>query len=256
MSVTNTEIKPNEPAAIESDFHSLFIKELPEEYLPVQDESGEVVDGLFQRIPAEALYSLYLGEFMDDNNHGLNRIIYALQTGAEGNLELHISSNGGYVHEGIKLYNLINTLYRGRTTTYLNWGYSMGAIAFLFGDSRVVYEHSSLMIHNWSGGFYGKSQDIEDQLKHTKENLWSFFSKLIKPYLTKKQIKRVEKGTELWFNSRELLESGMATHIIVGSELIEAKDYLKKYKKNGRLKKKYINEKNSEIEEYLMKEDS
>lgn len=249
-------IPQNEPAAIESDYHSLFVKELPEELIPLQSESGDIIEGLYQQVPAGFLYSLFLGEFGDETNHGLNKIIYALQTSAPGDLEIHITSPGGYTHEGMTLYNVINTLYKGRTTTYLNWGYSMGAIAFLFGDARVVYENSSLMIHNWSGGFYGKSRDIEDQLNHTKENLWSFFSKLISPYLSKKQMKSVEKGNELWFTSRELLENGMATHIIVDGELIEAKDYLKQYKKDGTLKKKYRKKaEEKSVEEYLMKED-
>jgi len=222
---------------IESDSHSLFVADVPEERIPLVDEQGNEIPELFQIVPAGRVYSLYLGDFRDETLHGFNKILYNLQTNPAEALEIHISSPGGYVHEGIVLYNIISSMYRERTSTYLHWGYSMGAIAFLFGDTRVVFEDSSLMIHNWSGGFYGKSKDIEDQLNHTKENLWKFFSKFINPYLNKKEIKKVERGEELWFTSRELLKKGMATHIIVDGEMIESEEYLKKFKKDGTIRK-------------------
>lgn len=220
---------------VESDLHTLFVKNIPEEEIPLQTEDGEDIPGMVQKIPAEKIASLFLGEFDEENNHGLNKILYVLQSGDISRLEIHISSPGGLVYEGMTLYNIINALYKGRTTTYLNYGYSMGALVFLFGDERIVYENSSLMIHNWSGGFFGKSSDIEAHLKHSKELIWNFFNNIISKYLTKKEIDRVKRGEELWFTSREMLEKGIATSLIKDGEVYSAEEYLKKFDKRGNL---------------------
>jgi len=237
MNKSNEEIlADNRNEVIESDLHTLFIKEMPDEMIPLYDENGNVLEGLWQKLSSFTSYSLFLGEFLDETNHGFNKILNELQNRKEGDeLKLHISSNGGYVHEGMVLFNIVSSLFPN-ATTYLNYGYSMGALVFLFGKERVIYENSSLMIHNWSGGFYGKSYDIEAQLEHVKKKNWKFFSKIINPYLTKKEIKNIKKGGDEWFDARKMLKRGIATSIMIDGEVLTAKEYLKG-KKNKPLKK-------------------
>jgi len=232
---------------IESDHHSLFIKNIPEEFIPVLSEDDETIEGIYQHTSPYNLYSIFLDEFRDNTKHGLHKIINALQEGSENDyVELHISSPGGYVDEGMALFNVLNAMYNGRVTTYINYGHSMGALAFLYGDERIVYESSSLMIHNWSGGLYGKSPDMEAYLEHSNSNLWKFFSKIIKPYLTKKEMKRVKRGEELWFEAYDMLDRGMATSIIMEGEVLTRDEYLEKYNKKGNIRKKWIKKQQKE----------
>jgi hypothetical protein len=115
----------------------------------------------------------------------------------------------------------------------------MGALTFLFFNERTIYEHSEIMFHNWSGGFGGKASDIEDHFIHTKNYLRNFFKKILKPYFSKKEIKKILNGKETWLDSYEMLERGIATGVIKDGEYYTTEDYLNKYKKNGKLKKSY-----------------
>jgi ATP-dependent protease ClpP protease subunit len=165
----------------------------------------------------------------------------------EGFLEAHISSYGGYTREGIELFNIINSAYANNSTAYLNFGYSMGALTFLMFHERVIYENSEIMFHNWVGGFGGKAADIESHFGHTKKYLRRFFRKLLKPYFTKKEIKSIEDGKEVWMNSYDMLKKGIATGIIIDGEYLSADEYFKKYNKKGKIRKSW--KKDNEIKE-------
>jgi ATP-dependent protease ClpP protease subunit len=234
---------------IRSDYHTLIIEYKDEERIPLPDEDGNIMEGIFEIIPSYTKYRLFIGDFMDDSLHGWNEIKDKLMNAEEIDfLEVHISSPGGYTTEGIELFNIINTKFKN-AQVYLNYGFSMGALTFLYFDDRTIYEHSEIMFHNWSGGFGGKAQDIEDHFNHTKRHLKGFFQSVMKPYFSKKEIKNILNGKEKWLSSYEMLKRGIATGIIKDGEFYESEDYLKKFKKNGKIRKSYAKKLEKEEEE-------
>jgi ATP-dependent protease ClpP protease subunit len=176
---------------------------------------------------------------MEDAPHGWNQIKDKLMNAGPGDLlEVHISSDGGVIREGIELYNIINSRFKN-SQVYLNYGYSMGALTFLFFDDRTIYEHSDIMFHGWAGGFGGKSSDIEDQFNHFNTHLQKFNDGLLKPYFSKKEIRNIKNGREKWLTSYDILERGIATGIIKDGEYYTAEQYLERFKKNGKMKKSF-----------------
>jgi ATP-dependent protease ClpP protease subunit len=238
----------NDNEILMSDFHTLITTKIQEERIPAQTEDGLPVEGFYEIVPEYEKLRLFVNDFQDDSVHGWNKIKNKLMETDGGLLEVHISSYGGYVKEGIELYNIINTKYQD-AQAYLNYGYSMGALTFLMFKERIVYEHSDIMFHNWSGGLYGKAQDMEDRLNHDTRHLNRFFAKLMEPYFSKKEIKKIIKGKEFWCDSRQMLERGIATGIIKDGEYYNTKDYLEKYDKNGNIKKKWQKKQDKLIKE-------
>ncbi len=220
--------------------HSLFIEEKPSMMVPVKDENGNQIETLFEQTPSYTVNKLFLGAF-DENGNGMHRIANRLQESSPNStLEMHISSRGGYVHELIELYNLVNTVFHKNVVTYCNYGYSAGALAFLMGSDRVVYEHSDWMMHSYSGGFGGKRDDMITHLEHEDARLQKFFNQMMKPYFTKKELKKMQKGKDFWMGAEEMLKRGIATHIIIDGESMTAQDYLDKLypkRKKKRLKR-------------------
>jgi ATP-dependent protease ClpP protease subunit len=146
------------------------------------------------------------------------------------------------VDELIVLYNTVDALFRGRCTTFINYGFSAGAMAFLLGDQRIAYEYSSSMFHSYSGGFFGKRDDLLTQMKHEDKKLTRFFRDLVRPYFSKKDIDKVNKGKDYWMETLEMCKKNIVTHVITGSEMITAKEYIKlKKKSNHKPKKKKKN---------------
>lgn len=215
-----------EENVIYADNHSLFIEERPMMMEPLRDEEGNAVEKYFEQTGGFTLYKLFIGDF-HENGNGIQRIINKLQGAKpEDMLELHISSHGGFVHELLELYNLIDTIFYKGVATFCNYGYSAGAMAFLMGEERVVYEHSDWMMHSYSGGFIGKRDDMLTHLKHEDKRLQRFFNEIMEPYFTKKELKKMQGGKDFWMTSEEMLDRGVATHIMVRGELMEGWQYM------------------------------
>lgn len=219
------QIQPDDNT-IESEHHTLFIEESPMTFKPLT-EGGQTVANLYEAEGGFTTAKLFMGDFAEEQN-GTQKIINKLQNVSNKDivLELHISSYGGSVDELLEYYHLINTGYRGNCVTYLSMGYSAGAIAFLFGTERIIYEHSDFMLHSYSGGAVGKRDDMLVQLAHTDSRIQKFFEDMLSPYFSKKERKKMSKGKDFWLNSEQMLERGIATHIVMNGELLSAQEYL------------------------------
>ena len=141
------------------------------------------------------------------------------------------------IKEGQNFFNVINNKFKDRTTTILDSaGYSMGALTFLMGNERIVTEEADLMLHDYSGGLYGKAGEMEAQHEHEKIHLRKFFRKILvdNGFLSEKEFKKMLIGKDYWMDVKELCKRGMVTHVLVDGEKITAKKYLKRLKKNTR----------------------
>lgn len=228
----NTDVK-------NSKHHTLFKESKPEnkEVVTVDGES------LYKITPAYTSYRMFIDVFAE-TERGLHEIFNVLWNAAPSDtLELRINSWGGFVKEGQNFFNIIRNKFNGRTTTVLDSaGYSMGALLFCCGDTRIVMEQSDLMFHDYSGAAFGKGQEIESQVEHTKKHIRKFFKEVIigKGFLTEKEFEQMLIGKDFWMDVPEMCERGIATHVMVNGELVKAHKYLKTLKKqdkNGKKKK-------------------
>jgi ATP-dependent protease ClpP protease subunit len=227
--------------AIYAQYHSLFWEEHQSKMEPLftADENGNElqVPGVYEEQPGFTLYKLFIGDFAETGN-GLQKIINKLQqAGPDDILELHISSHGGVVDELVEIHNLCDTLFYDRVVTYLNIGYSAGAWAFLLGKERLVYEHSDLMFHSYAGGGYGKRDDMLNHIEHQDKRVSKYLGDTLKPYFTKKEIRKMMKGQDYWLDTEEMCRRGIATHVMVKGDVYTAEDYLKSLKKKNKGKK-------------------
>ena len=236
---------PNMPGmddSLESDFHVLLSKEYPAEMVPFLD-GDQVIAGLFEEIPASTIHKLFVGDFME-HGKGLVKLINKLQEVYRSDiLEMHISSYGGSFTEVVQLHNLIDSMFKARCTTYMNHGYSGGAMAFVMAKERIIYKHSTAMFHFFSGGERGKGHDMLDSLQHSIGTIGKYYREQLNPYFTKKELTRMIKGgKEFWMDSTEMMNRGVATGIIIGGEYFTSEDYFKKYNKQGEVRKKWHKE--------------
>lgn len=207
-----------------NEFHTLFINKEP----------GETI----QITPDYNRYILYLTEF-GENARGLHEAYQSLREAKENDiLEIRINSIGGLISEGKILYNLKNELFNGRCITVLDpLGYSMGALAFCFGDERVIYETSEIMYHNYSTGTFGKGNEIISHMKHTDKSLKNFFDSVILG-LSDEEKKSLYSGGDFWFDAKEMCKRKIATIVSIDGYDFKAEEYLKLLKRMNRKAKK------------------
>ncbi|MGI7118707.1 ATP-dependent Clp protease proteolytic subunit [Campylobacter coli] len=171
-------------------------------------------------------YTLNISSF-DHEEGELENIFADLNDANEGDsIQIFIASVGGFADELNRFTNIIRTKFYGNVTTVLNpFGYSCGAMLFLIGNSRVIYENSSIMFHSVNFGVSGKHSDVKTQFDFSNKYWNEYMKALLNPYLTKKEIELLIDGAEFWFDAYEMCKRGIATHINVFGLSMKADAY-------------------------------
>jgi len=234
---------PEEDNVIISDNHTLVSKDFNPEMVSVSD-GGQIIPNIFEKVDGYTLHKFYIGNFTDVSGHGLHKIFNRLQeSGLNDMLELHISSYGGSFTEVVSLHNIIDSMYGSRSISYMNHGYSGGAMAFVMCPERIIYKHSTCMFHFFSGGEQGKGSDMLNALNHSIKTIDHYYREQLGDYFTKEELDlMVHHGKEYWFDSVEMMNRGIATGIIINGEYFNSETYKKKFNKNGKIRKKWITE--------------
>lgn len=213
---------------IKTENHTLYIDTFPVEYKKIKTDDDERQH--YIRYSESATYTLHLSNFADDatDTHKIiNKISRSRYTDS---ITLLIASNGGSVNEGVQIISAVTTNFNAsgiKTRCYAN-AYSMAALVFCIGTSRIVTESTRMMIHNYSVSTRGKGNNIVDMID-SATNLYNTLAKkylLDSGYITQREFEDVMNGKDLWLNCIELCERGIATDVHVGTNSLTAEKYL------------------------------
>ena len=122
-------------------------------------------------------------------------------------MEIIFSSPGGSIIDGFELFDFMQHLRsKGHhlTTGTLGYAASMAGILLQAGDTRWIGQQAWLMIHRASFGAYGKTFEIEDEVKFIKrieERVLDIFTS--RSNLTRNKIKRNWERKDWWISSEE-----------------------------------------------------
>ncbi len=138
--------------------------------------------------------------------------------GAE-RLDIHINSPGGFVFDGIAIYNALRG-FEGQKTVYVDGlAASIASIVALAGDKVITNEGASWMIHDPMGGVFsfGTADQIEDDAAKTVKALRNIRENLLDIYTnaTGQPLSRISAwmSGETWMTPAEALERGFTDEI-------------------------------------------
>lgn len=133
-------------------------------------------------------------------------------------LNVHISSYGGEVAEGLAIYNMLKN-HKAKVRTYCDgFACSIASVIFMAGDERIMNEASLLMIHNAWMNTVGNAE----QLRKDAADLEIITQASISAYMGKVNITEDELkealDAETWILPSDALEKGFATSIVAGTQ--------------------------------------
>lgn len=178
-------------------------------------------------------YRLFLDSLVHEGSD-IHEILNTLHNAEdEDTLEVRINSRGGYVMYGHPFINIMKGKFKNRCITIIESdALSMGGLIFMAADTRIIYEHSSLMVHTISGGTYGKAPDAKKQLEAEAHSFEMILRSLYKNVMTEEELSRVLNGIEFWFTAEEMCDRNIATHIITSDKGLMTVAAYRKYKEN------------------------
>ncbi|KAF2018501.1 hypothetical protein BU24DRAFT_421484 [Aaosphaeria arxii CBS 175.79] len=133
-------------------------------------------------------------------------------------ISLYINSPGGSVTAGLAIYDTMTYIRSPVHTICMGMAASMGALLLAGGaaGNRFCLPHSSVMIHQPSGGYSGTAADVAIHAKEilrTREKL----NKIFQNHITKeKTLDEIERSMErdYYMDAHEALEFGLVDRIL------------------------------------------
>lgn len=132
-------------------------------------------------------------------------------------ISMYINSPGGSVIDGLQLIDTMNFINAPIYTTCLGLAASMGAVILSCGEKgkRFALPHSRIMLHQASGGYSGKAEDVKtsyEQLMRCQKDIFEILSNnLNKPY---DEIEQLCSNTDKWFIGPEAIDLGIIDSIV------------------------------------------
>ncbi len=147
----------------------------------------------------------------------------ALEAAAGEDVDIQVSSPGGFVTEGLEIYNLVRN-YQGHKQTHLmGMAASMASYIVMAGDRVIAEDNAILMVHNAYAGAVGDQHTLRKAA-----NIVEALSQLIGRAYSAKSGKSAEEieammDEETFLFGNEILDAGFVDEIVPSGEGAEDK---------------------------------
>ena len=145
-------------------------------YVLEQTSRGERSYDIYSRLLKDRI--IFLGEEVNDVSAGLivSQLLFLEAEDPGKDIQLYINSPGGSVTAGMAIYDTMQYIKCDVSTICLGMAASMGAFLLAGGakGKRFALPHSTIMIHQPSGGAQGQATEIQivaDHIAQTKRTL-------------------------------------------------------------------------------------
>ena len=145
-------------------------------YVIEQTSRGERSYDIYSRLLKDRI--IFLGEEVNDVSAGLivSQLLFLEAEDPGKDIQLYINSPGGSVTAGMAIYDTMQYIKCDVSTICLGMAASMGAFLLAGGakGKRFALPHSTIMIHQPSGGAPGQATEIQivaDHIAQTKRTL-------------------------------------------------------------------------------------
>lgn len=145
-------------------------------YVIEQTSKGERSYDIYSRLLKDRI--IFLGEEVTDTSASIvvAQLLFLEAEDPEKDIHLYINSPGGSVTAGLAIYDTMQYIKCDVSTICLGMAASMGAFLLAGGakGKRFALPHSTIMIHQPSGGAQGQATEIQivaDHIAQTKRTL-------------------------------------------------------------------------------------
>ncbi|NVP56081.1 head maturation protease, ClpP-related [Mycoplana rhizolycopersici] len=154
----------------------------------------------------------FVGESYWGDGFTSREVIDALaEIGRDTDIVVRINSGGGYVDDGVAIFNSL-VAHKGKVTVVVDaMAASSASVIAMAGDERIMRKGAMMMIHDPSSVVWGTAADMERAVKMLEkhaENLAGIYAEVTGEDLGDI---RADMKAELWLTADEAVERGFAT---------------------------------------------
>jgi len=172
------------------------------------------------------LYEYYISGLItgpEDYIHIFDQIRHARD---DDDIKIYINSFGGDMSTAIQFMRVLSETNATVTCSIEGMCASAATLIFLNAHYFEITPHSSFMIHNYSGGTWGKGGEQYAQVTHERKWSETLFKEVYGDFLSTKEIDEILEGKDLWMHVEEVAER-MNKRIATRRELAELEEATK-----------------------------
>lgn len=180
---------------------------------------GERAFDIYSRLLRERI--IFMNDEVNEHTAGLivAQLLFLQSEDPKKDIYMYINSPGGVIYDALAIYDTMQ--YISNDIQTIGIGVQASAAAFILSSGtkgkRFLLPHSSVMIHQPSGGTRGMVTDQEITLKEALR-----LKQLLRDIMAKNTGQKLEKIHEdmerdFWMNSKESIKYGIADKIITST---------------------------------------
>jgi len=159
-----------------------------------------------QVIPVTIHHFYITGEISDEVDRYVD-MLHTLKTSEpHDKIFIYLNTPGGDLNTTIQIISAITKSPAEITTVIEGEVCSAGTFIFLSGDSYIVNDNCSFMVHNYSHGTFGKGNEVAKRVKFSEKYFSTLAHSFYKDFLTEDEIVAVCEDKDFWMGSEELIE--------------------------------------------------
>lgn len=148
---------------------------------------------------------LYISGDILEPEHYIQRIQMIRDASKDDIIYVRINSSGGHLDTALQLRKALLTTEAKVVTSIEGMCCSAATMLFLCGDVFEVSPEAIFMIHDYSGGMYGKGNEMYIQAKFMHKWSRQFYISVYNGFLTSKEIDNICHGVDIWLTPEEVL---------------------------------------------------
>lgn len=121
-------------------------------------------------------------------------------------VKIYINSRGGDADTAIQFMRVLGETDAHVICSIEGSCMSAATMVFLCAQEFEITPHSLFMVHNYSGGIFGKGAEIYDQAVFERKWSMEFMQHIYKDFLTDSEISSLLDGKDMWMTSGEVMD--------------------------------------------------
>ena len=183
----------------------------------------------FEATRQQCITSFYISDAIGDPQQYAGMIHRIRTAPPQDIIYMHMNTTGGRLDTGVQIINAMKDSEARIVAVLDSKAYSLGTLLFLAADEFVIHENCMFMIHNYSGGVAGKGNEQASELEATMKWFKKLAKKYYIPFLSKKELKAVLNGKDMWMDSDEI-KKRLRNMVKIQLEQAEANEAISKAK--------------------------
>jgi ATP-dependent protease ClpP protease subunit len=150
-------------------------------------------------------YEFYLSGYIDEPQEYVEWFDTIRNATQNDTVKIYINSQGGAVDTAIQFMRVISETDATVVCSIEGSCMSAATMIFLCAQEFEITPHSLVMLHNYSGGIFGKGGEIFDQAVFEREWSSRFLTHIYKDFLTDTEVKSLLDNKDIWLHSEDVL---------------------------------------------------